>query len=145
MLKELVELAIKIQDENIRKAESDGIDRSISHSIFLSDFKTIHINVGRRSGKTRYIIDNAKENDVVLGFNRYPVFLNGLNACYVCSLFDHTYKVDVCMAHSKPKKGWDILYIDEPKRSIGSSWIDDHQIRKFVDYVQPNRIIMLGE
>jgi len=140
MLEELIELAIKSQDKNIEIAKNNDLDKLLHPSHYIRELKTVHLNIGRRTGKTQYIIDHATENDVVMGFNSNPIYMEGLKAAYVSSLFKHEYKIEALMGRDKKSNGWDILYIDEPaKCGYGS-----HDINKFIDYVHPNRVVMLG-
>lgn len=55
--------------ENIRNRErlrKNGEDKAISKILWMKDFCTIHINIGRASGKTRYIVENAKTGDLIV-------------------------------------------------------------------------------
>jgi hypothetical protein len=64
MLDKIIDLAI---EENKRIRELNSYWKQTCGKIeYFRNFCTIHIDIGRAVGKTQYIIDNAKENDVII-------------------------------------------------------------------------------
>jgi hypothetical protein len=138
MLNKIVDLAIK-ENMRIRKL-NPGLKAAISDRIYLQDNCTIHINIGRATGKTQYIIDNAKENDVVI----------------VCSkmhknLFFEKYKTKNVFYSTNDLIGKrfdnaDFIYIDEPALFFKKQNCDLWDIYDLFHYTKPSvTFVLLGE
>lgn len=58
-------------DANIRRREK--LDKDVLNGLynphFLREYCTVHVNLGRRSGKTQYIIENCTDKDIVIASN----------------------------------------------------------------------------
>ena len=150
MIKELVDLAIEKQDENISKAIDDGYAREMSDAIFSDCFQKIHINIGRRTGKTSYIVENAKENDFILCHRQILGFMerfkkNNLPHIVVATKIDPLRFREIMIDHKKriyPNE-MGILYIDEPKFVF--SGLNEETYHDILNILKPKRIIMLGD
>ena len=75
---------------------------------FAREFCTIHINIGRRTGKTEYIKRNATKTDVVVVASRQMrEIYSGVNVPVV--------SVDGIVDWSKGRRAVSTIYIDEPE------------------------------
>jgi hypothetical protein len=92
---------------------------NMSISTFAREFQTVHISIGRRSGKTTYIINNAKCSDVVLVQNYY------MKKIYPYSFRKNIIDINAFYCNACNYKG--LLEIDMPE----TIWIDSVQ---YVDY-----------
>jgi hypothetical protein len=110
---------------------------------YLMSFCTIHVDVGRRVGKTSYILDNANNNDLIIIPN--PNFKND-------RIYEWRENINLVTASNIENftkehfKNWDhkLIYVDEPRicyQYISPialfSWILDKKVEQ--------TIIMLGE
>jgi len=63
-MQQLVDLAISINLKHKKFKKESGMDRICSRMMWMKE-STIYIDVGRGTGKTQYIIDNAEVNDCI--------------------------------------------------------------------------------
>ena len=71
----LIDGAIRLNQVNRWKIMSDGIHLSMSPTRFVEEFGTVSFNIGRRTGLSTYIAQNAKAQDVVITINGYMAYL----------------------------------------------------------------------
>lgn len=125
LLEESIEKAIAInkQIRNTHKVMYFGKSYSNKNS-FAKEFQTVHINPGRRTGKTQYIINNAKNGDVIYTplLSMAEEIRSGLNLL---------------------NKNIDIVLINHNmKNTLGyipnNIWVDNYSILN--DYVDKNKI-----
>jgi len=66
MLDKIVYEAVLENVKNRERIRTEGYDKSISKVQWMQQFCTIHINIGRDTGKTRHIVENAKSGDLIV-------------------------------------------------------------------------------
>ena len=145
MIESMIDLAIELNKQNKEWAISRNLDK-ITHPIhWMKEFCTIHLDIGRASGKTKYISNNATIDDVIF-------VSNGGNARMireynnVCNIFViHFDGVQNFMINNKiiqfePK----IVYVDEPNRTLNKNKKFD--IYNYFSYCKNSpTFILLGE
>lgn len=68
--RDAIDSLISISIENRKSIENlDQLNDSIYPSIFAREFKTVHCNIGRRTGKSRYIAERASPSDIIICHN----------------------------------------------------------------------------
>ena len=108
MLEPIISLAIIANLKN-RKRYSQ-VRWYMNPYLFLREFCSIHIDIGRATGKTQCIIEMARENDIVLvkdSFMKQSMIAKGIKSKHVfCSIKEmeiHVMGLNV-----------EFVYIDEP-------------------------------
>ena len=110
---------------------------------YLTSFCTIHVDVGRRVGKTSYIINNAKSTDLIIVPTRD-------SKDYI--VYKRREKLNVITASSmeflskKSFEKWDhkLIYVDEPR--ICYQYISPINLYYWIfDANVEQTVIMLGE
>ena len=66
MMDKLVYYALLENIENRKRLRAEGYDKGTSKVQWMKQFCTIHLNIGRDTGKTRHIIENAKSGDLIV-------------------------------------------------------------------------------
>ncbi len=66
MMDKLVYEAVLENIRNRKDMRLNGEDKAISKNQWMKDFCTIHLNIGRNTGKTRHIVENAKTGDLIV-------------------------------------------------------------------------------
>ncbi len=141
MMDKLVYYALLENIENRKRLRAKGYDKGISKVQWMIQFCTIHLNIGRDTGKTRHIIENAKTGDLV-------VCREGTK-----KLIQHSTKekLDFYVPHvTKSIQGKilgevKIVFVDEPKQTL-KPFVDDYEFYAtfMVNFNEPI-FIMLGE
>ena len=130
--------------ENIRNRKDmrlNGEDKAISKNQWMKDFCTIHLNIGRNTGKTRHIVENAKTGDLIVCRQGTRKLIQSQT----------TEKLDFYVPHiTKSIQGKilgevKIVYVDEPKQTL-KPFVDDYEFYAtfMVNFNEPI-FIMLGE
>lgn len=115
------------------------IEQALSPAGYLREFCTIHVNIGRCTGKTYFIQTNATDNDFIIVPNFYTKDFyvdEGFLPTRV-STFRHPIP-------GAPPEKIDVFYVDEPKYCFASQ--DD--IDRFYNVAAMYRahtIVMVGE
>ena len=137
---ELIKHAIKIHEDNLSKLDMYRLECSMGTENFQQEFKTIHLNIGRITGKSFAASMLARPQDLIITHNtaradsfikQYPNTLAGVIP--IRKLF--------------PDRGrntehyiYDWVWIDEP------SLCDDfYDINQVYTTIQANLFIKLGE
>ena len=66
MMDKLVYYALLENIENRKRMRAEVYDKGIPKVQWMKQFCTIHLNIGRDTGKTRHIIENAKSGDLIV-------------------------------------------------------------------------------
>lgn len=112
---DFVDYAISL---NERLRNSDKILKEhMSPLHYAHEFCTIHLNIGRQSGKTKYIIDNATETDLVIVQNHYHAIDLKQNGCKakVVGSTNFNYELSERNRGLKNLTAINRVFIDEPK------------------------------
>lgn len=134
---ELIQHAIVIQQERIAELSFNGLEGHLGQRAFNREFKTIHINIGRRVGKTFAIGSLAKLGDLIIVHNvgtkdrmihDYPRCNAG-----ICTISDLIENLSVTQK-------FDYIWIDEP--NLCENYKD---INSIYDILDANLFIKLGE
>lgn len=157
----LVNLAVNINLSNRSKMNHQLLESCR----FFPEFATVHINPGRRTGKTRYIIDHAdKESLVIFGPSNTPIrqlmqnrfcVIEGVSYLSIPLYYEQFWNIFQGNDFSHIKK----IYIDEPSLCFYDSSKTRYQdnlmtvvsLEYFYDAISPffdkekGIIIMLGE
>lgn len=64
-----VKMLIKQNQENRKNFHSKIYDFNFP-SMFISELCTVHVNIGRATGKTQFIKNNATKDDLVIAYSR---------------------------------------------------------------------------
>lgn len=107
---------------------------------FIMEFGTISLDIGRHVGKTKFIRENAKLNDLVLVYNMEEVrywnhYRNTTKA--ICPRID---SIEYIRSYGQR---FDTIWIDEPKLMFKGFSKYDIMKHLIVDYGQT--VIMLGK
>lgn len=122
-----------------RRAIDPVIEKALSPAGYLREFCTVHVNIGRCTGKTSFIQFNATDNDFIIVPN-----LN-IKDFYVSEGFLPT-KVST-FRHpipGRPPEKVDVFYVDEPKFCFKTQF----ELDNFYDVAamyQAHTIVMVGE
>lgn len=84
---------------------------------FANEFGTVHVNCGRRIGKTEYIKSRATENDLVIVFNQHvkQTIFNGCKATIACAFeFKDKKSIEKFIEKNDLSK-FKSIFIDEPE------------------------------
>ena len=140
---ELIRHSVKLNYNNRLNHLNDCMNRPdlITKTQHAREFKTIHINVGRRSGKTTAIESLARPTDLMIVHNYHTMkVLNGRNN-FICPI--NTVSGVVLASNGlkgKIIKKYDWVWIDEP--SLCDDAVDINEIYKTID---ADLFILLGE
>ncbi len=66
MMDKIVYEAVLENVKNRERFRLNNEDKNISKVQWMKQFCTIHLNIGRDTGKTRHIIENAKTGDLIV-------------------------------------------------------------------------------
>ena len=66
MMDKLVYYALLENIANRKRIRAKGYDKAISKVQWMQQFCTIHLNIGRNTGKTRHVVENAKTGDLIV-------------------------------------------------------------------------------
>jgi hypothetical protein len=112
MLSDVIKLAI---EENKRNRSLFPETKKVyDKSQWLCNFCTIHINVGRGSGKTDYIQYNLKDNDIAIFPSRRMSIVSPLDKSKIYSNLDELKDA----FYGDELDNVEYVYIDEPKMSF---------------------------
>ena len=101
----IMTLAIEEMEKNAKRFEDDKA--GLSPFEFVKVFRTVHLGYGRRTGKSRYIIESATENDLILIHRKSHAIIYSLSKAWVSS------DLGLHEASDKPVI-FSTVYIDEP-------------------------------
>jgi len=124
-------------------------DKTIPKEIWLKDFCTIHLNIGRCTGKTFHIAENAKETDVVfVGLNSTRSLILDKNK-RLNRVDENLINLNNLMwSHNKKRDVYDscnMIFVDEPKISLKrfDNILDFYRL--FINNKNEMIFILLGE
>lgn len=108
---------------------------------YLKEICTVHVDIGRCSGKTDYIIQKATKDDLI-------VVANQATAVSIRENIIHPENMNIIYGNTnfprKPFDGFKIMYVDDPKFCFQK--IDYYTICKFfLSEEIEQTIVMLGE
>lgn len=141
---ELIKHAIKLNKENRDRLEKEGLF-PISLEVVNKEFRTIHVNIGRRTGKTRAMMTLARKDDLIIVHSEfhkstirrdYPNCLATIITPSMLSGFSPSY---VYWAKDK----FDYVWFDEPKLITRSNSGYNHGM--IFSSINANLFIKLGE
>lgn len=135
MLIDHVNAAVRSCVENLIKAEIAKVKTIISSQTFNRDFKSIHINFGRRTGKTRTIAALSRLNDLVIVHNE-----NSKNLFPPCCAEVKTMSEVIRESRRPGARAYDYVWVDEPAMCMRI--VDSHESLYTLD---AQLFIKLGE
>lgn len=113
---------------NRKSMIENGYYKEIPPYQFAKEFKTVKCNVGRRSGKSRYINERATPNDIIICHNeivKRELYSTSNATVITSSLLKN--KIEILWNRDKMKDQWiidkmgialflnkEIIYVDEP-------------------------------
>lgn len=107
----LVDDAIQLNRDHRELQYVKDTVNNLSPAQFLMEFGTVAVNIGRRTGKTSYIIDNALSKDLII-VSSMDIARNIkrlTNATVIVS------NGEIGLKHNiKPHARFDVIYLDEP-------------------------------
>ena len=136
MFENIVNLAREYNYSN-RSVEAESCSDVVR---YYSMYCTVHVNVGRGSGKTKYIVDNAEKNDVIFTFSQ--------NSKKTFSELSKTKNIfcDVRECVGLDLEDIDFVYVDEPKICLEKYFYNIFDIyRLFRSTKKEITFILLGE
>lgn len=131
VFKDTVDLAI----DGVFNGFNMDLAARIGASNYVREFRTIHINMGRRIGKTHYILNHYREHDLIIVHDEQMKY--HLNGCGVIATIKtpRELKGDLRQYH------W--IWIDEPRlcsrQTGGMGWLYGAK------FSSDSLVIMLGE
>lgn len=140
---ELIKHAIA-SNLNNRQKLPEYAEKYVNQSQFVREFKTIHLSVGRRTGKSIAMVTLAREGDLIIVHNEetkrrlkyeYPHCLATINSIYDVVLGSLGLRGPI------PPRIFDYVWIDELHLCERSGYKIDHVYEK----TRANLYIKLGE
>ena len=137
---QLVDDLVRINKETRHNLKNLVMD--ITMTQYATEVATVHCNIGRRTGKTSYIISRAKPTDLVIVHNdmvirsMYPSSINVLTSSSVYSFMDQLRGKRVRIYPST-------IYIDEPR--LCSSYKPLFEIYSLLAKSPDQTFVLLGE
>lgn len=136
---ELIKHAIKLNSMNYEMKQRQS---TMMHQVaYAMDFKTIHLNVGRRTGKSTAMMTLARKSDLIVVHNEevkrrlkheYPHCLATINSIHDVVLGS------VGLRGNIPARTFDYVWIDEPN-------LCDYDINLIYEHTRATLYIKLGE
>jgi hypothetical protein len=136
----LTRFAIKVNQSNRERAERNH--DLCSPLIWLQEYCTVKVDVGRGVGKTDFIVGNLTDKDVVLVFNRNMknIIQNRLNdGKEMRNVID----VKTFSPYNMGLKSPEYIFIDEPSLVFNNVRYEDI-MRFFVDEKKYQTVVALG-
>jgi len=133
----IVKLAV---EENIRvRSMNPQWEKSIPRPYYFKENCTVHINIGRATGKTKYILDNSEIGDVVFTFSEISKDL------YRSIKTKHLFSsLRTCVKEKLINVNF--VYIDEPSLFLKNQNCNIMDVYEAFKYVDSEPIfILLGE
>lgn len=137
----LVDYMVSFNKE-MRSTLSASAAENLSIPMFVKEFCTIHCNIGRRSGKTQYIIDRAKSDDLIIVHNETiaRVYKNSGADINIMTASSVSRIEEVFRGYYIPK--FNNIYIDEPR--LCNEYVTTHYIYKTLVHSTKQTVLMLG-
>lgn len=141
MMDKLVYYALLENIKNRKRLRSEGYDEGISKVQWMQQFCTIHLNIGRDTGKTRHIIENAKSGDLIVCREGTKKLIQVQSNEKLDFYVPHVTKAIQGKILGEVK----IIFVDEPKQTL-KPFVDDYEFYAIfmVNFNEPI-FIMLGE
>ncbi len=146
MIESLIDLAIELNKDSRNWAINKGLNKTTHPISWMKEFCTIHIDIGRASGKTKYISEHATINDIIF-------VSNGGNARMIR---DYNDKANIVVVHFDGLQNFMVnkeienilfppfIYVDEPKRTLNKN--KNFDIYNYYSYCKESpTFILLGE
>lgn len=133
--------AVLENKKNRENFKMGGLSNAYSKTDWMREFCTIHLNIGRNTGKTRHITENAKEGDLVVCREGTRLLIvdkaKERLSFYVPHISKHVY--------GKIFAECQIIFVDEPKQTL-KPFVDIFEFySKFMVNFNEPVFIMLGE
>ncbi len=141
MMDKIVYEAVLENVKNRERFRLNNEDKNISKVQWMKQFCTIHLNIGRDTGKTRHIIENAKTGDLIVCGEGTKKFIQHSTKEKLDFYVPHITKAIQGKILGEVK----IIFVDEPKQTL-KPFIDDYEFYAtfMVNFNEPI-FIMLGE
>lgn len=116
----LVYFSLKANLENREKAKKQNYNKQISKAQWFEQFCTIHINIGRNSGKTTHIVEMAQPEDLIVCRNGTKMFIeeNSKHGNNLHFLVPHISRIPVGRKYYSIFADCQIVFVDEPKMTL---------------------------
>lgn len=141
MLDKIIYEASLANIENRKRVRSYGGDKLISKCQWMKDFCTIHINIGRETGKTRHIIQNSKSGDLIVCREGTKKFIQHSTKEILDFYVPHVTKE----IHGNILRDVQIVFVDEPEQTLNPFKDIFEFYSKFTINFNEPIFIMLGE
>lgn len=120
--------------------------KSVLYTDTLRDLSTVHINLGRRTDKTHYIIEKSSTSDLIvcsslLCLKKFKKALDSKNKDVIVHTADFITSNRQCFRDMVFDKVW----VDEPMMCFDFNRKKLESFYFAVEYARPTQIIMLGE
>lgn len=147
LIDEVVYVAVKTLLENRKEAKRLEYNKAISKAQWFEQFCTVHVNIGRNSGKTRHIAEMAKPEDLIVCRNGTRMFIEGSSKYKdnLTFLVPHVSKIPIGRRYYSILKDCQIVFVDEPKITLlPYKDLSEFYHSFMVNFNEP-MFIMLGE
>lgn len=124
-----------------RQKLPEYVEKSVGQNEFASDFKTIHLNVGRRTGKSTAIMTLARKSDLIVVHNEDSKRRLKYENPHCLATFNSIHDVvlgSIGLRGNIPARTFDYVWIDEPN-------LCDYDINLIYEHTRANLYIKLGE
>lgn len=141
MMDKIVYEAVLENVKNRERLRLNNEDKHISKVQWMKQFCTIHLNIGRDTGKTRHIIENAKSGDLIVCREGTKKLIQSQSNERLDFYVPHVTKAIQGRILGEVK----IIFVDEPKQTL-KPFVDDYEFYAtfMVNFNEPI-FIMLGE
>ena len=141
MMDKLVYVAVLENIENRNRLRKAGCDKDTPKIVWMKDFSTIHLNIGRDTGKTRHIIDNAKTGDLIVCRDGTRKFIQSQTSEKLNFYVPHISR-DV---YGRMFEECELVFVDEPLETL-RPFRDIYEFyNHFLNNMNEPVFIMLGE
>lgn len=143
MIQALVDQAIELNKINRQLNEKNF--KMISDFFVFKEFCTIHINVGRASGNTEYIVNNANSSDLVVchSYNQKNMIIKKMAENQNFSIPE--FLLPPRFSSKIMDKGYNKIYVDNPRLCFKNLKSPDEFYYIFLGTSKDKTFIFLGE
>lgn len=138
----LMDLMISLNHSR-RRTIDPVIEKSLGPSNYLREFCTVHVNIGRCTGKTSYIVDRATKQDLIVTTNYAQADWlrksEGVSA-KVVPLTAFNSLNDSLRGHR-----FEAVYFDEPGHAFEGTNIRKSYFYEMAAFFRVHTIVMFGE